>query len=110
MLPLSLVLEVSRKNDLEWDAVISCEMIGTYKPNLQAYWQAAIWLGMEPTEILMEACHNFDLNPARACGFKTAFDRRPDEWGPEEPPDPTPHPDCDIVAHGFGDLATHLVA
>lgn len=110
MLPLSLVLDVSRKNDLEWDAVISCEMISTDNSNLQAYWQAARWLGMEPTEILMVACHNFDLNAARTCGFKTASVRRPDELGPEGPPDPTPHPDCDIVVDGFGDLATHLVA
>lgn len=105
MLPLSLVLNVSRKNDLDWDAVISCEMIGVYKPNPQAYLKAAQWLCMEPSEILMVACHNFDLNAARACGFKTAFVRRPDEWGPEGPPDPTPHPDCDIVVDGFDELA-----
>jgi 2-haloacid dehalogenase len=108
MLPLSLVLDVSRKNDLYWDAVISCEMIGAYKPNPQAYMTAAQWLGMEPSEILMVACHNFDLNAARACGFKTAFVRRPDEWGPEGPPDPTPHPDCDFVVDGFDELAKLL--
>lgn len=108
MLPLSLVLDVSRKNDLDWDAVISCEMIGVYKPNPQAYLKAAQWLGMEPSEILMVACHNFDLNAARACGFKTAFVRRPDEWGPEGPPDPTPHAACDLVVDGFEALAHHL--
>lgn len=30
MLPTSLVVDVSRKNGLNWDAVISCEMIGAY--------------------------------------------------------------------------------
>jgi 2-haloacid dehalogenase len=110
MLPLSLVLDVSRQNDLVWDAVISCEMIGVYKPHPQAYLKAAQWLGMAPSEILMVACHNFDLNAARACGFKTAFVRRPDEWGPEGPPDPTPHPDCDIVVDGFEALARRLGA
>lgn len=80
MLPLSLVLDVSRKNELDWDAVISCEMIGVYKPHPQAYLKAAQWLALEPSEILMVACHNFDLNAARACGFKTAFVRRPAEW------------------------------
>jgi len=110
MLLLSLVLDVSRVNNLSWDAVISCEMIGVYKPNAQAYLKAAQWLCMEPTEILMVACHNFDLNAARACGFKTAFVRRPDEWGPEGPPDPTPHPDCDLVVDGFDSLAKHLGA
>ncbi|MDD2919502.1 haloacid dehalogenase type II [Rhodoferax sp.] len=108
MLPLSLVLDVSRKNDLDWDAVISCEMIGIYKPNSQAYLKTAQWLGLEPAEILMVACHNFDLNAARACGFKTAFVRRPAEWGPAGPPDPTPHPDCNRVVDDFVALADQL--
>ncbi len=110
MLPLSLVLDVSRKNDLRWDAVISCEMTGVYKPNPQAYLKAAQWLVLKPAEILMVACHNFDLNAARACGFGTAFVRRPAEWGPEGPPDPTPHPDCDLVVDEFDALADHLGA
>lgn len=105
MLPLALVLNVSRQNNLAWDAVISCEMIGTYKPHAEAYLKVAQWLGLEPSEILMVACHNFDLNAARACGFKTAFVRRPAEWGPEGPPDPTPHSDCDIVVDDFRALA-----
>lgn len=108
MLPLSLVLDVSRKNNLDWDAVISCEMIDVYKPNAQTYLKTAQWLGMESSEILMVACHNFDLNAARTCGFKTAFVRRPDEWGSEGPPDPTPHPDCDFVVDGFDELAKLL--
>lgn len=105
MLPLSLVVDVSRHNGFTWDAVISCEEIGHYKPDPRAYHQVAKWLAMEPGEILMVACHNFDLNAARACGFKTAFVRRPDEWGCEAPPDPTPHPDCDFVFDGFEQLA-----
>lgn len=108
MLSVSLVLDVSRKNDLNWDAVISCEMIGLYKPNPQAYLKTAQWLGLAPAEILMVACHNFDLNAARACGFKTAFVRRPAEWGPAGPPDPVPHPACDIVVDGFEGLADTL--
>jgi len=60
---------------------------------------------MDPSDILMVACHNFDLNAARACGFKTAFVRRPQEWGCEPPPDPTPHPDCDYVFDTFDELA-----
>ena len=108
MLPLSLVLDVSRRNGLDWDAVLSCEMVGVYKPHPEAYVTVAQWLGLQPSEILMVACHNFDLNAARACGFKTAFVRRPDEWGPQGPPDPTPHPDCDGVFDSFEALADPL--
>ena len=109
MLPLSMVLEVSRRNDLDWDAVISCEMIGVYKPHPEAYLTVAKWLGLEPSQILMVACHNFDLNAARSCGFKTAFIRRPDEWGPEGPPDPIAHPACDFVEDGFTGLVNRLL-
>jgi len=105
MLPLSLVVEVSRLNGISWDAVISCEAIGYYKPDPRAYLQAAKWLMIAPSNILMVACHNFDLNAARACGFKTAFIKRPREWGHEPPPEPMPHPDCDFVFDGFEDLA-----
>ncbi|MBB0025150.1 MULTISPECIES: haloacid dehalogenase type II [Burkholderiaceae] len=106
MLPLSLVVDVSRLNGISWDAVISCEAIGYYKPDPRAYLQASKWLGIEPSEILMVACHNFDLNAARACGFQTAFVRRPNEWGCEPPPDPIPNPDCDFALDNFEGLFT----
>lgn len=110
MLPLAMVVAVSRRNGFEWDAVISCEMIGAYKPEPQAYEKTAQWLGLAPNEILMVACHNFDLNAARACGYHTAFVRRPQEWGPAGPPDPHPHPDCTLVVDDFHALAQGLGA
>lgn len=109
MLPLALVLDVSRQNGIDWDAVISCEMIGVYKPHPEAYTKAAHWLQLPPADILMVACHNFDLNAARACGFRTAFVRRPQEWGPEGPPDPVPHPDCDFVVDDFDALVRKVI-
>lgn len=108
MLPLSLVVDVSRLNGISWDAVISCEAIGFYKPDPRAYQQASKWLALEPSSILMVACHNFDLNAARACGYKTAFVRRPQEWGHEGPPDPTPHSDCDFVFDSFEELSMSI--
>ncbi|PKO29394.1 MAG: hypothetical protein CVU36_12110 [Betaproteobacteria bacterium HGW-Betaproteobacteria-9] len=110
MLPLAMVVAVSRRNDFEWNAVISCEMIGVYKPQPEAYAQVATWLGLEPSQILMVACHNFDLNAARASGYRTAFVRRPLEWGPAGPPDPDPHPDCSFVVDDFTTLAVKLGA
>jgi 2-haloacid dehalogenase len=54
------------------------------------------------------ACHNFDLDAARQAGMATAFVRRPDEWGPAGPPDPTPNPACTRVADGFDELRQML--
>ena len=109
MLPTTLVMQVSRRNAIVWDAVISCEMIGVYKPHAQAYATAARWMGLAPADILMVACHNFDLNAAQDAGMRTAFVRRPDEWGPEGPPDPNPNRAYDVVEPGFDELRRTLM-
>lgn len=109
MLPTALVIDVSRRNGMAWDAVISCEMMGVYKPHAQAYATAARWLGLEPRQIMMVACHNFDLNAARRAGFRTAFVRRPDEWGPEGPPDANPNMPYDDVVDDFDALRRSLL-
>ena len=108
ILSTSLIVDVSRRNGIDWDCVVSCEMIGSYKPNPEAYETCARWLGLRPEEILMVACHNFDLRAARKVGFRAAFVRRPDEWGPAGPPDPTPDAGYDIVVDDFGALAERL--
>jgi 2-haloacid dehalogenase len=110
MLPTALVVDVSRRNGIVWDAIISCEMIGVYKPHAQAYATAARWLALQPAKILMVACHNFDLNAAHQAGFRTAFVRRPDEWGPAGPPDPKPNMDYDFIEDSFEGLAAKLMA
>ena len=109
LLTTSLVVDVSRKNGIVWDAIISCEMIGVYKTRPQAYLTAAKWLQLPPAQIMMVACHNFDLDAARACGYQTAFVRRPDEWGPGGPPDPRPNPACTVVVDDFEALADELL-
>jgi 2-haloacid dehalogenase len=110
ILTLSLVIDVSRRNGITWDAVIPCEMLRVYKTRPQAYQLAAEFLGVPPGEILMVACHNFDLDAAREQGYRTAFVRRPDEWGPGGPPDPVPNPATDLVVAGFAELAERLDA
>ncbi len=110
LLTTALVIDVSRRNGFDWDAIISCEMIGIYKTQPQAYLTAAKWLQLEPSEILMVACHNFDLNAARESGYHSAFVRRPDEWGSGGPPDPAPNPAHDLVVDDFDQLATRLGA
>jgi 2-haloacid dehalogenase len=109
MLPLPLVMDVSRLNGLSWDGVVSCQMIGVYKPHREAYDAALTWLGLRAEEALMVACHNFDLNAAQDAGMKTAFVRRPLEWGPEGPPDPHPNRAYDHLVGGFDELVTAVL-
>jgi 2-haloacid dehalogenase len=110
ILSLGLVIDVSRRNGIDWDAVICCEMLRVYKPRPEAYRRAAALLQLPPENILMVACHNFDLDAARSGGYRTAFVHRPAEWGPAGPPDPIPNPATDIFVPGFAELAERLGA
>ncbi len=108
ILSFRIIIDTAKRNGLSWDVVISCEAIGKYKILPEAYLTAAKFLQLEPGECCMVACHNFDLDAAKACGFKTAFVRRPDEWGAAGPPDPTPNPDHDVIVDTFPELAERL--
>jgi 2-haloacid dehalogenase len=108
ILSFRIIIDTARQNGLDWDVVISCEGIGKYKLLPQAYQTAAKYLQLEPQECCMVACHNFDLDAAKAVGFKTAFIKRPDEWGSDGPPDPEPNPKHDIIVDTFPELADRL--
>jgi 2-haloacid dehalogenase len=108
ILKTSLIIEASRLNGLSWDCVISCEMIGIYKTHRVAYETAARWLDLPHNRILMLTAHNNDLVAAHENGFRTAFVKRPKEWGGEGPSRPDPDPRADLVADDFVDLADQL--
>jgi len=110
LLSFRIVIDTSRRNGVSWDAVISCEAIGKYKVLPEAYQACARFLQLDPSECCMVACHNFDLNAAKACGYRTAFMRRPNEWGAEGPPDPQPDPRQDLAVASFSELAEKLGA
>ena len=110
ILSFHIIIDTARRNGLTWDAVISCEAIGKYKILPEAYETCARFLQLDVGECLMVACHNFDLDAAKAVGFKTAFVRRPDEWGAEGPPDPEPNPQHDVIVDSFPELAEALGA
>ena len=108
ILSFRIIIDTARRNGLSWDAVISCEAIGKYKLLPEAYQTAARFLQLDPGACCMVACHNFDLNAAKSQGFKTAFVRRPNEWGADGPPDPEPNPHHDIIVDDFPALAAAL--
>lgn len=65
-------------------------------------------LGVDVSEILMVAAHNYDLNSAKSQDFRTAFVHRPEELGPDGTPGNHPDPDFDINATSLIDLADQL--
>lgn len=62
ILSFRIIIDTAWANGLSWDAVISCEAIGKYKILPEAYLGAAKFLQLDPSEICMVACHNFDLD------------------------------------------------
>lgn len=81
ILSYRMIIDTSKHNGLSWDAVFSCEGLGKYKLLPESYLAVAEHLQLKPEECCMVACHHYDLDAARAAGFRTAYLHRPEEWG-----------------------------
>ena len=79
---VALLVNMAKRAGLPWDCVLSAELIGRYKPDLEVYRAAARLLGFEPGQVLMVAAHPSDLMAAEQAGLMTAYIPRPDEHGP----------------------------
>ena len=105
---VALMVNMAKRAGLAWDAILGAEVAGHYKPDPDAYKKSVSLLGLEPGQAMLVAAHNGDLRAAAACGLRTAFIRRPTEYGPDQDFDKEPEEDWDFVADGFGDLADQL--
>ncbi len=107
VLSLAIAVDCSKRADLSWDAIMSCEMLGAYKPDAAAYERGAELLGLQPDQVMMVASHPGDLRAAMAVGFRTAFVLpRYDEPGGNDDGNPE---DFDVVADDFTDLVAKIV-
>ena len=103
----SWLLSISRHCDLPFDCILTAENARAYKPDKRIYQMAIELLALNPEEILMVACHNYDLGEARKHGMKTAFMPRL-EHGPGQTIDQEADQDWDFIASDLGDLASQL--
>ena len=107
---VALLVDLVRFADLRFDAVLSAQLAGSYKPDPVVYATAAELLGLAPPQVGMVAAHGQDLAAAAEVGLRPLFVRRPQEWGPaggEEPPHGLPGL---VVAASLHDLADQLDA
>ena len=79
---ISLMVDLARRNDLPWDAILGAEVARDYKPKAIVYQSAAAAFDCTPHQVLMVAAHSSDLAAAAHAGLRTAFVARPDEKGP----------------------------
>jgi 2-haloacid dehalogenase len=78
---ISLMVDLARRNDLPWDAILGAEVAGDYKPKPRVYLAACAALDLKPDQCMMVAAHSSDLAAAAACGLRTGHIARPDEHG-----------------------------
>ena len=96
--------------DLRFDALLSAQLAGSYKPDPVVYATAAELLGLPPEEVGMVAAHGQDLEAAAEVGLRPVFVHRPQEWGPAGGDDPPHDLPGLVVAASFEDLADQLDA
>lgn len=77
---ISLMVDLARHNGWHWDAILGAEVAGDYKPKPGVYRRACEALGLAPHEVMMVAAHSDDLAAAAACGLRTGFVARPQEY------------------------------
>lgn len=106
---IALMVDVARRNDFRWDAILGAEVAGDYKPKPEVYHAACAAFALPPERCMMVAAHSSDLAAAAACGLRTGHIARPNENGPGKG-EAGPTVPVDIAAADLVDLARQLAA
>ena len=104
---ISLMVDLARRNDFPWDAILGAEIAGDYKPKPGVYLAAAQAFDLAAHECMMVAAHSSDLKAAAAPGLRTGHIARPNESGPGRG-EAEPSVAVDFAAKDLGHLAEQL--
>ena len=106
---ISLMVDLQRRNNLQFDAILGAEIASDYKPKPRVYLAAAEAFGLAPRECMMvsAAAHSSDIVGAGTAGLRNATVGRPDEFEPGTAVT-VPKENVDIVAKDLHDLADRL--
>ena len=105
---MALLVNLARAAGLPFDCILSTELVKSYKPDPRTYQLVPSLLAVRPEQTMMVAAHPYDLSAAAAQGMRTAFVRRPQEWGTGNVDGPDFS--VDVEADDFLDLAAQLGA
>ncbi len=105
---VSLLIDLARFNGLPWDMIFGAEVARCYKPDPETYLGACRMLSLAPSEVMLCAAHNYDLQAAQRLGLRTAFVARPTEYGPHQKEDFEATGPWDHVVNGIDELAERL--
>jgi 2-haloacid dehalogenase len=106
---ISLMVDLARRNDFRWDAILGSEVAGDFKPKPRVYLAACAAFDLAPGDCMMVAAHSNDLAHAAKCGLCTAHIARPNEHGPGRG-ETEPNVPVDVAAADLNDFAGKLAA
>jgi len=104
---ISLMVDLARRNNFPWDAILGSEIAGDFKPKPRVYLAACEALDLPPGDCMMVAAHSNDLAHAAKCGLRTGHIARPNEHGPGKG-ETAPSVPVDVAGANLEDLAGKL--
>ncbi|PUA20694.1 haloacid dehalogenase type II [Glaciimonas sp. PCH181] len=105
---IGLLADMAKHAGLPWDCILSAEVFKKYKPDPATYLGVAKIFDVAPSEVMLVAAHQDDLEAARKTGLKTAYIERPYEFGAARIKDVSPHPENTFHAPNLITLAEIL--
>ena len=104
---ISLMVDLARRNNFPWDAILGSEIAGDFKPKPRVYLAACEALDLAPGDCMMVAAHSNDLASAAKNGLRTGHIARPNEHGPGKG-ETAPTVPVDVAGANLEDLAGKL--
>ena len=109
ILSWSMAVGSSRKNGINWDSILSCDILGIYKPDPRCYSRAAEIVDCIPGDIMVVASHPSDLRAGIEAGYRSAYVLPRLEDPGDDYTDTGFVKEFNIVAQDFADLVGQLI-
>jgi 2-haloacid dehalogenase len=109
ILSWTMAVGSSRKNGINWDSILSCDILGIYKPDPRCYSRAAEIVDCAPGDIMMVAAHPSDLRAAMAAGYRSAYVLPRLEDPGDDYTDTGFAKEFNVVAQDFADLVRQIM-
>ncbi|MEM7210808.1 MAG: haloacid dehalogenase type II [Pseudomonadota bacterium] len=103
-----LLVNMAKRAGIPWDVIMSSDATRGYKPDPKTYLGACEMMGLEPTQVMMCAAHNNDLEAASSHELRTAYINRPSEYGPDQVRDTAATGEWDIITDHIEGIAEVL--
>jgi len=101
---ISLMVNLARRNNFAWDAILGAEVARDFKPKPGVYLAACAAFDLAPAQCMMVAAHSNDLAAAAKLSLRTAHIARVNEYGPNTG-EAAPTVPVDFAAKNLAELA-----